>query len=101
MFDKFTTERTREDAEKPITESSLKDYGTAIERFISVFGGLEVERITPANAEQFLDFLRRLPSRPPNDVQKLTIPEPLDQQAAEIFEVHRCIEQLQRIAILA
>lgn len=78
VFDKFTTERTREDAEKPITESSLKDYGTAIERFIDFFGDLEVERITRANAEQFRDLLRRLPSRPPNVVRELSVKEQAD-----------------------
>ena len=78
MFEAFISERTRADAEDPITAGTLKDYAVAVERFVEVFGDKPVGVITRSDAEKFRNLLRRLPSRPPNIIRKLPIEDQAD-----------------------
>lgn len=73
VFRLFCQERTRDDADNPITASSITDYRVAVERFIDLFGDIDVETIERRHAEEFRNLLRRLPTRPPNDVRKLSV----------------------------
>jgi integrase len=72
-FERFTSERTRADADKPITVGSVKEFQVAVDRFIELFGDVEVAKISRTHARDFRDLLRQLPKRPPNDIRQLPL----------------------------
>jgi integrase len=72
-FEKFISERTRKDADHPITAGSIEEFRVGVRRFIDLFGDLDVNKITRSQAQEFRDVLRGLPARPPNHVRDLPL----------------------------
>lgn len=58
-----------------IGPSAEEDFGLGIKRFVQLHGDLDVAEINRRHIEDFRDMLRRMPSRPPNDIRKLPMPE--------------------------
>ncbi|NUB42999.1 tyrosine-type recombinase/integrase [Fertoebacter nigrum] len=77
-FERFTSERTRSDADKPITAGSVEEFQVAVDRFIELFGDLDVNRISRTHAKGFRDLLRQLPKRPPNEIRQLPLQDQVD-----------------------
>lgn len=77
-FERFTSERTRSDADKPITAGSVEEFQVAVDRFIELFGDVDVNRISRSHAKDFRDLLRQLPKRPPNEIRQLPLRDQVD-----------------------
>lgn len=76
-----------------LASNTITEYKLSIDRFISVHGDIDVNEITKEHVKQFRDLLRKVPSRPPNDVRAL----PISQQAA--WAEDRTIDILSQAAI--
>ena len=61
-----------------LASNTITEYKLSIDRFISVHGDIDVNEITKEHVKQFRDLLRKVPSRPPDDVRAL----PISEQAA-------------------
>jgi hypothetical protein len=72
-FERFTSERRRSDADKPITAGSIEEFRVAVDRFIELFGDIDVAKINRTHARDFRDLLRQLPTRPPNAIRQLPL----------------------------
>lgn len=59
--------------QRQIRPRTVQEWTTAINRFCSLNGDLELEKIERSHVRDFRDILRKTPSRPPNDVKKLTL----------------------------
>lgn len=68
MFEKYADD-------SDIGTSARNDFGVGIRRFCELHGDLDVAEINRRHIEDFRDMLRRLPSRPPNSIRKLPMPE--------------------------
>ena len=77
-FERFTSERTRSDADKPIAVGSVEEFRVAVDRFVELFGDLDVNRISRTHAKDFRDLLRQLPKRPPNAIRLLPLRDQVD-----------------------
>lgn len=56
-----------------IDQGTMNEYNLGVRRFIELHGDMDVTLITRIHAEEFRNALRKLPSRPPNEVRKLPI----------------------------
>lgn len=56
-----------------LASNTISEYQLSVDRFISVHGNLDINEITKEHVKEFRDLLRRVPSRPPNDVRDLPI----------------------------
>lgn len=61
-----------------LANNTIDEYQLSIDRFLSVHGDTDVNEITKEHVKHFRDLLRKMPSRPPNDVRAL----PISQQVA-------------------
>lgn len=64
MFDKYANATE-------IGESARLDFGLGVRRFIQLHGDIDVQQVDRRHVEDFRDLLRKMPSRPPNDIRKL------------------------------
>ncbi|WP_179379769.1 DUF6538 domain-containing protein [Jannaschia marina] len=55
---------------------TISEYQLSVDRFISVFGDLDINDITRERVKEYRDLLRNLPARPPNEIRRL----PIEQQ---------------------
>lgn len=76
-----------------LASNTTTEYQLSIDRFISVHGDIDINEITKEHVKQFRDLLRKVPSRPPNDVRAL----PISQQVA--WAEDRAITTLSQAAI--
>ncbi|WP_085865771.1 site-specific integrase [Pseudooctadecabacter jejudonensis] len=60
---------------KEIGPSAENDFGIGIRRFVELHGDLDVASIDRRHVEEFRDMLRRMPSRPPNNIRILPMPD--------------------------
>jgi len=58
-----------------IGPSAENDFGIGIRRFTELHGDLDVNDIDRRHIEDFRDMLRRMPSRPPDNIRMLPMPE--------------------------
>lgn len=61
-----------------LASNTITEYQLSIDRFISVHGDIDVNEITKDHVRQFRDLLRKVPSRPPNDVRSLPISQQVE-----------------------
>ncbi|MCH8310467.1 MAG: hypothetical protein IIB17_08235 [Chloroflexi bacterium] len=72
-FERYQSERTRRDSDSPITAGSIEEFKVGVDRFIELYGDLDVNKINRTHAQDFRDTLRKLPARPPNAVRELSL----------------------------
>ncbi len=72
-FERYKSERTRKDSDSPITVGSIEEFKVGVDRFIELYGDLDVNKINRTHAQDFRDTLRKLPARPPNAVRELSL----------------------------
>lgn len=56
--------RLNDGAENRSVNKTTGEYGTAIRRFIELYGDLSVDAITPAHVQEFRESLAKMPARP-------------------------------------
>lgn len=67
LFKKYQKENSH------LAESTVSDFSVGVRRFIELFGDIDASKINRHHVEKFRNKLRKLPTRPPNDVRKLSI----------------------------
>ena len=75
------------DGDHGLAEDTITEYHLSVDRFISVHGDLDINDITKEHVKQFRDLLRKMPSRPPNDVRKLPMAKQVEW--AEVRDTNR------------
>ncbi len=61
-----------------LASNTINEYQLSVDRFLSVHGDIDVNEITKDHARQFRDLLRKMPSRPPDNVRSLPISQQVE-----------------------
>lgn len=73
--------------------NTITEYQLSVDRFISVHGDLDINDISKEHVKEYRDLLRKVPSRPPNDVRALPIAKQV------VWAGHNDMQRLSQAAI--
>lgn len=64
------------ESDPDLAENTLLEYKLSVDRFVELHGELDVTEISRSHVEKFRNALRKLPTRPPNNIRE----KPIDEQ---------------------